>query len=193
MPVGSVANKRIGARWWLPILLVCSVVLAAGPSGIASARPLVTGVNGVGDLDPPAAEKARDAGARMVGISVPWSEVAPEQRPSSWQPGDPADPNYDWARVDAAVTDAVAGGLTPLLRVEEAPAWAQRCHTGRVCDPDPDVLALFAKAAAARYSGSFGGLPRVRLWQGLNEPNLSLYFNPQFKGESRPPQACIGS
>ena len=33
-----------------------------------------------------------------------------------------------------------------------------------------------------RYSGHFGGLPRVRYWQGLNEPNLSLFFNPQFEG-----------
>jgi hypothetical protein len=43
------------------------------------------------------------------------------------------------------------------------------------------ALASFATAAARRYSGSFEGLPRVRYWQGLNEPNLSLFFNPQFE------------
>jgi hypothetical protein len=53
---------------------------------------------------------------------------------------------------------------------------------GRLCDPDPAALAAFATAAARRYSGYFGGLPRVRYWQGLNEPNLSLFFNPQFEG-----------
>jgi hypothetical protein len=43
-------------------------------------------------------------------------------------------------------------------------------------------LAAFATAAARRYSGTFGGLPRVWYWQGLNEPNLSLFFMPQFEG-----------
>ena len=51
---------------------------------------------------------------------------------------------------------------------------------GRLCEPSPADLAAFATAAARRYSGKFEGLPRVRYWQGLNEPNLSLYFNPQF-------------
>ena len=32
-----------------------------------------------------------------------------------------------------------------------------------------------------RYSGSFGNLPRVRYWQGLNEPNLSLFLEPQYE------------
>ena len=49
-----------------------------------------------------------------------------------------------------------------------------------MCDPDPAALAAFATAAARRYSGSFGGLPRVQYWQGLNEPNLTLFFFPQF-------------
>ena len=42
------------------------------------------------------------------------------------------------------------------------------------------MLASFSTAAARRYSGQFHGLPRVRYWQGLNEPNLSLFFIPQF-------------
>ncbi len=56
-----------------------------------------------------------------------------------------------------------------------------QCGGGRPCDPDPAALAAFATAAARRYSGQFGGLPHVRYWQGLDEPNLSLFFNPQFK------------
>jgi hypothetical protein len=51
------------------------------------------------------------------------------------------------------------------------------------CDPDPDALAAFATAATRRYSGMIAGLPRVRYWQPLNEPNLSLFFNPQFDGD----------
>ena len=44
---------------------------------------------------------------------------------------------------------------------------------------NPRELAKFSSAAAKRYSGSFEGLPRVRYWQVWNEPNLSLFLNPQ--------------
>ncbi|MEX2080144.1 MAG: hypothetical protein WEC33_00885, partial [Dehalococcoidia bacterium] len=106
------------------------------------------------------------------------------------------DPHYRWGSVDAAVINAKQAGLTPILLVDGAPTWAQRCPTpppapgqsypgtgaGHLCDPDPEALAAFAEAAATRFSGAFGGLPRVRLWQGFNEPNLSLFFEPQFAG-----------
>jgi hypothetical protein len=84
------------------------------------------------------------------------------------------------------VKGTVEAGLTPVIGIEGAPSWAQPpCHKavpGRLCAPDPSALAAFATAAAIRYSGYYEGLPRVRYWQGLNEPNLSLYFNPQFEG-----------
>ena len=115
-----------------------------------------------------------------------WASVAPNQQPPGWNPADPADPNYDWEFIDQWVSRAVAAGLTPVLQVRGAPLWAQRCHTGETdvpCNPDPAALAAFSTAAARRYSGSFGGLPRVRYWQGLNEPNLSLFFAPQYEGD----------
>ncbi len=81
----------------------------------------------------------------------------------------------------------MAAGLTPVLQVRSAPHWAQRClgetKTDPPCDPDPADLADFTTAAARRYSGSFGDLPRVRYWQGLNEPNLSFFFYPQYVGD----------
>jgi hypothetical protein len=72
-----------------------------------------------------------------------------------------------------------------MLQIEEVPPWAQGCQSSvpianRPCDLDAVALAAFGTAAAQRYSGSFAGLPRVRYWQGLNEPNLSLFFYPQF-------------
>ncbi len=81
--------------------------------------------------------------------------------------------------------NAVASGLTPVLQIRGGPSWAQRCHFTSVdtpCDLNPADLAAFATAAARRYSGNFGGLPRVQYWQGLNEPNLSIFFEPQFVG-----------
>jgi hypothetical protein len=62
-------------------------------------------------------------------------------------------------------------------------AWAQtNCNAAPLCSPIPAKLDAFATAAARRYNGEFEGLSRVRYWQAWNEPNLSLFFNPQFKG-----------
>ena len=80
---------------------------------------------------------------------------------------------------------AVGAGLRPILQFNGAPRWAQRCNLtsdyGAPCNPDPRDLAAFAKAAARRYSGSFLTLPRVRYWMLMNEPNLYLFFQPQFR------------
>lgn len=175
-------------RLWLAAMLAAGILLAtgAGPAA-AAAHPIVTGVTGVDSYDPLTLQQVKATGAQFVHIQVPWAAVAPSTQPGLWQPEDPADPNYDWTQIDVAVKGAVEAGLTPVLLVDGAPVWAQRCKApaavkGRLCDPDPAALAAFATAAARRFSGSFEGLPRVRYWQGLNEPNLSLFFNPQFKG-----------
>lgn len=49
--------------------------------------------------------------------------------------------------------------------------------------PDPAALGAFFTALARRYSGSFGGLPRVRNYQVWNEPNLTDYLAPQWRGK----------
>jgi len=72
-----------------------------------------------------------------------------------------------------------------VLQLGGAPAWAQRCTSPQVarwatCDPDPAKFASFAQAAARRYSGAVPGVPAVRYWQALNEPNLTLFFFPQY-------------
>jgi len=41
-------------------------------------------------------------------------------------------------------------------------------------------FAAFMRAAAERYSGRHSGLPRVRYWRIWSEPNISVYFRPQF-------------
>jgi hypothetical protein len=160
---------------------------ASGPAGAAGAtRPLTTGLSGI--YDPGTFQRVKETGARFVRVSIDWSDVAPSSLPTSWDPRNPADPNYDWHSGDRAIPEAVAAGLTPVVLIESAPSWAQRCQAPAnvqlvpFCDPDPVALEAFAAAAARRYSGTFGGLPRVRYWQGMNEPNLSLFFYPQFSG-----------
>jgi hypothetical protein len=153
----------------------------------ARALPLITGIDSVQN-DALAFQRIRAVGATMAVGFVGWSIIAPDTEPADWQPTDPADPHYDWTSIDSWVQQAIAAGLTPLLQVYSAPRWAQRCvdadaSTSTPCDPDPQKFADFARVAATRFSGRFAGLPRVRYWQGLNEPNLSLFFNPQFIGK----------
>ncbi|HET9163822.1 MAG TPA: hypothetical protein VFN89_10325 [Solirubrobacterales bacterium] len=147
----------------------------------------MTGVSYVRDDDPVNFSHVKTAGALLVHRWINWAQVAPASQPSQWDPTDPADPHYDWHVIDSWVAGAVRAGLVPMLQVFGAPAWAQGClPPGPLeeapCSVDPSALAAFAQAAARRYSGTFGGLPRVRFWQAENEPNMGLFFQPQFKG-----------
>jgi hypothetical protein len=175
--------RRIGLS--IAAVLSALALATAVQAGPARAQPLRTGISGINEEALLAFQRVRDAGASYVRIAFEWSEIAPGAKPDNWQPDDPGDTHYDWRRVDEGVQHAVMAGLTPVAMIEEVPRWAERCHasTGGNCNPDPDALAAFATAAARRYSGNFGGLPRVAYWQGLNEPNLSIYFNPQFEGD----------
>ena len=183
-PIGG-GRKTLSSLAVLFLLGAIAFGVIPGPAAAktANALPLRTGVSGINDFEPVAFEHVKQTGSKYVRIWVNWADTAPFNLPASWQPDNPADPNYDWLNTDQAVTGAVAAGLVPVLMIEETPHWAERCAKGDNCNPDPTALAQFGTAAARRYSGSFGGLPYVRYWQGLNEPNLSLYFNPQFEGD----------
>jgi len=134
--------------------------------------------------------RVRQAGATFVRVMLNWNEVAPvgEVKPADFVARDPADPLYRWAELDRQVRAAAVRGLAPLVYVQAAPLWAQSGQKLRPNDgpvrPNPAALGDFATAAASRYSGSFGGLPRVRHWQVWNEPNLNIQLMPQFTGDT---------
>jgi hypothetical protein len=121
------------------------------------------------------------AGGTFVRLGIPWSEMAPRQ-PAN--PADPGDAAYDFMAMDTVVEAAVAAGLQPMVTVWGAPPWAERGPAlpgwDGSGDPDPAQIALFAHALAVRYSGRYRALPVVRYWSAWNEPNLSIYYNPQF-------------
>lgn len=187
MPVLTVPRRTHRVLAALAALVIASAVPALQPARADGAvRALHTGVSYIYDNDVAAFENAKRAGVRIVQTPLRWASVAPDKVPAAWNPEDPADPHYDWEFIDQWVTRAVAAGLTPVLQVRGAPLWAHRCHSGETdipCNPDPAALAAFATAAARRFSGNVGGLPHVTYWQGLNEPNLSLFFAPQFEGD----------
>jgi hypothetical protein len=136
--------------------------------------------------------RARETGASVVRIPVDWRDVVAADPGVGFQASQPASPEYHFAALDAAVLSAVSAGLTPLLVVSHAPAFAEGmprwpyAYAGSWA-PDPAALQAFATALAERYDGSFpdpsapaGVLPRVRLFQAWNEPNLSRYLAPQW-------------
>ncbi len=189
-PARSCARSTL-AR--LALLAIALVLIAPGPARGAS-RPFETSLQdaAVYSADPVhtniALSHMREAGAGWVRIDVTWDNVAPQGagRPAGFNATDPADPHYDWKRTDWAVLRAVANGLKPFINISEAPTWAQRGVGGRpgTTNPDPTELAAFARAAALRYSGSYGGFPRVSAWEAWNEVNASFFFMPQWKDES---------
>ncbi len=167
------------------LLAAIGLALLVGGAAPASARPLVTGVTNIESQVPLGFARTKAAGASFVRIPLDWAAVAPAKEPASWQPQNPADPAYNWQSGDDAVAAAVGARLVPVLQVNGGPSWAQRCAAPDLamvplCNTDPDALAAFATAAARHYDGQ--AAPRVQYWQALNEPNLSLFFNPQFDG-----------
>jgi len=139
-----------------------------------------------------ALSRIRATGASVVRIPVEWRYTVSPDPPPGFDAGDPASPAYDFHTVDAAVRDTVAAGLTPLLVVTRAPAFAEApnrwpyAYSGSWA-PNPVAFGEFATAVARRYSGSFPDpltpgrtLPRVRLYEAWNEPNLARYLEPQW-------------
>lgn len=131
-------------------------------------------------------EMVASTGARTTRVDLFWKDVAPT-RPAD--PTDPADPAYDWTRMDAILGGFAAKGITPIVDVFNAPAWATGGTTTvgpltpyNSMPPDPAAFADFMRAVSTRYSGTFTAagaiLPRVTYWELWNEPNLKLFMYP---------------
>ncbi len=139
--------------------------------------------------------RIRAAGASVVRIPVEWRYIVSRDPPAGFDAADPASPAYDFTTVDSAVRDTVAAGLTPLLVVTSAPDFAEAPHRWPYAypgtwAPNPAAFGEFATAVARRYDGSFPdplepgrALPRVRLLEAWNEPNLARYLEPQWVAE----------
>jgi hypothetical protein len=136
--------------------------------------------------------RIKATGASVVRIPVDWRDLVSASPGPDFEAADPASPAYSFAALDAAIVSAISAGLTPLLVVSHAPAFAEAAprwlyaYPGSWA-PSPVALEAFAAALARRFDGSFpdpqapgGVLPRVRLFQAWNEPNLARYLEPQW-------------
>lgn len=170
---------------------IATVSTAASSGGDMAPRPLHTALFDAAFSAPDqeaAFEHGRSAGASSIRVTLYWPAIAPaaDDR-AGFDPRDPADALYRWSDFDALVRSIIAAGFAPIINIAGAPTWAQGERRGGPNDgpyrPSPSALADFATAAARRYGGGFGGLPRVRYWQVWNEPNLSIQLMPQFAGD----------
>jgi hypothetical protein len=180
------------------VAVIWSVVAGILVPAVVDAAPFRTGFFSNGDLFAGAGVRGRALGAveathgQLMRVRVDWSSVAPVTPQPGFRPDDSADPAYRWGELDAIVRDVRSRGLEVILTIDRAPAWAEgpdrasRARPG-TWRPDPAAFGAFARAAAHRYSGDFAdpdvagtALPRVRYWQAWNEPNITLYLNPQW-------------
>ncbi len=151
----------------------------AGAFGV----PLKTGV----DVDSNGPEAnltlahVRAVGAQFIKLGVDWGGTAPANPPPGFDPANPDDPSYDWSEVDQQLSLIIAHGLTPYVNIGGPPRWGQSPPGAGKNSPDPNQLALFAHAVAARYDGSRPGLPWIRYWEVWNEPNASYFLQPQIQ------------
>ena len=130
-------------------------------------------------------DRAASDRAGTVKLFVRWAGLVGSREPEN--PRDPSDPAYNFELLDKRVTDVSSRGFNVLLGVQRAPTWAEgkrRAKSARpgTWKPHPGKLRDLMTALASRYSGYFGGLPRVRDFQLWNEPNLYYYLTPQREG-----------
>jgi hypothetical protein len=153
-------------------------------------KPLIFDLGGL-VLDPEARDRALDEvaalGADAVRVVVTWQYVAPQERPSGFDGADPLAEGYSFTGYDLIVRAVKERGLALLLTPSGPfPPWASASGRSNVADPDPREFGRFVRAVAARYSGGFdpgdGTLPAADAWSIWNEPNLSIFLQPQLRG-----------
>ncbi|MGD9695274.1 MAG: cellulase family glycosylhydrolase [Thermoleophilia bacterium] len=161
--------------------------LALPASGVGAVAAIQDDVLTAGPAEniPQRLDLVKATKAKVARFDILWSLVA-KTRPAN--PTDPNDPAYDWSRADQVLEGFAAAGIKPIVSVYSTPDWAVS-GTPRDYEseynpnaPVPADFADFYTAAATRYNGFFVRpddgvtLPRVRLWEVWNEPNLAGFL-----------------
>jgi hypothetical protein len=200
LPLRLIAGGGVGR---LVALVACALLAALAHPAVAPAKHgLVTGfadIHRYASSDPTERatwfDRSIEARAGIVNLFLSWQGVVASQRPTD--PTNPASASYDFSGIDAAVRDARSRGLTVMLLLTRAPAWAEGPNPPDwsplgTWKPSPSDLADFVRAVASRYSGGFdpdgaGPAPRLPAVQALSiwaEPNLEVHLTPQYEGKT---------
>ncbi len=185
---GGSGTRRRGAAVAVPLCLVL-LVAALAPTTAAEGKKVPKGFFGLAQGG--AAADAKDyrqmahAKVRSYRVSVIWREVEPQRGA------------FNWAPIDRRVGGLASNGITPVLRIWGAPAWAT--GSGHLGVPPlkggaKKAWKSFLKAAVKRYKkgGRYwkdhpGARAKpVKFWQIWNEPNLAKYFS---KPGTSPPKS----
>ena len=124
---------------------------------------------------------------QVLRITLTWGGRDGVANTRPVHPTDPADPAYQWSRYDRAIEGASRARMEVLLTIVGSPSWANGGQGAQHAPSSATTLREFAYAAARRYSGTFLDtatgriLPRVEMWLAWNEPNSSVFLQPQFE------------
>jgi hypothetical protein len=135
-------------------------------------------------------------GVDRIRVSIFWRVVAPanaQVRKPSFDATNPAAyPPQNWERYDRVIRGALARGIlvnlditSPVPRWAAGEAPASRKDLQETWAPNPAELEQFVMAVGKRYSGVYGGLPRVDYWSIWNEPNQAGWLTPQWAPDPR--------
>lgn len=163
------------------------------PADLPEGRKLVIFEPGPVALLNPARDEALDEivelGVDTVRLVVFWNQVAPEAEPVEFDPSFAADPAYRFDDFDDFIRAAEQRSLKVLVTISgPPPAWATRGDVEGSA-PDTQRFGEFARAVASRYGGGFDPdgdgeapfLPAATMWSVWNEPNLSIFLQPQLR------------
>ncbi len=190
-------------------LIAAILILAALPSLAAASRtqeslfqddPLL--VYGTPATVDKTLDRLKSFGVDRIRVSVFWSIVAPAtdqvQKPY-FDATDPAQyPAEHWVRYDRLIRGALSRGILVNLNfTSPIPRWAAgdspREDIQGTFGPNADEFGQFVKAVGTRYSGTYGGLPRVDYWSIWNEPNQAGWLTPQWAPDPKKPKRMIDS
>lgn len=130
--------------------------------------------------------KTTEAGIKVVLIEMDWASISPNP-PAPGLATNPGNPGYQFGGyMDPVVQMLSNAGLQVALLITDAPSWAEapggpaRFEDDGAWKPNASALGQFAQAVAARYSGSYDGLPKVRYLQAWGEANFDVHLAPQW-------------
>lgn len=126
---------------------------------------------------------------RTTSLSQPVSACDP----ASVSTANPAVSAYDWTLPDLIARQAQAVSVRLIFDIDITPSWLGADKSL----PSSWVVGDFACAAQTRYMGNYPDplrtgqdLPKVSLWEILNEPNMASHYNPTVN-RATPPDRTV--